>query len=86
MAKINRRYGDAADVQTWSEEFFRVLFKYRAPSDNNFKKRCKNGTASICRVHFAEVYIQRTSKMSWLKYGALPSKNIPQKVLLPKVP
>ena len=80
----NRRCGDAADMQTWSEEFFRVLFKYRAPSDKNFGKRCKNGTASICSVHFEEVCIQRTSKMSWLKYGALPSKNMPQKSVATK--
>ena len=71
-------------MQTWSEEFFRVLLKYRAPSDKNFGKRCKNGTAYICSVHFEEVYIQRTSKMSWLKYGASPSKNMPQKSVATK--
>ena len=71
-------------MQTWSEEFFTVLFKYRAPADKNFGKRCENGTAYICSVHFEEVYIQRTSKMSWLKYGALPSKNISQKSVATK--
>ena len=84
IAKKNRWYGDAADMQTWSEEFFRVSFKYRAPSDKNFGKRCKNRTSYICSVHFEEVYIQRTSKMSWLKYGALPSKNMPQKSVATK--
>ena len=83
--KKNRRYGDAADMQTWSEEFFRILFKYRAPSDKNFGKRCKNETAYICSVHFENVQIQ-TSKISWLKHGVLPSKNMPQRSITTKSP
>ena len=84
--KKNRRYGDAANMQTWSEDFLKILFKYRAPSDKNFGKRCKNGTAYICSVHFEDVHIQRTSKMSWLKYGVLPSKSMPQKSISTKSP
>ena len=51
-----------------------------------FKERVKNGKAYICSRHFDKDDIQKTSKKSVLKFGALPTKNLPQKSHPTKTP
>nr|CAB3263150.1 uncharacterized protein LOC104265701 [Phallusia mammillata] len=54
------------------------MFYHRDPS-NKFKDRIKQGKAFICSSHFNKDDIQSTTKRKWIKFGRLPSQNLPQK-------
>ena len=72
-------FGSYADVVKWSQEFCHVLYKYREKSDNNFGKRIGDGKAYTCSAHFCEGDIQTNVSRSWIKFGKLPTQNMPEK-------
>ena len=71
--------GSSADVLRWSQEFCQILYKYREKLDNNFGKRIEDGKVYICSAHFCEGDIQKNVSRSWIKFGKLPTQNMPEK-------
>ena len=68
----------------WSQEFCQVLYKYGEKSKNNFGKRIEDGKVYICSAHFCEGDIQKNVSRSWIKFGKLPTQNMPDKSIKEK--
>lgn len=56
-----------------------ILYQFRDPTVNKFRERILRGKVFICEKHFEINDIQQSSCKSWIKFGALPTQNLPQK-------
>lgn len=74
-SKLRKRFG--ASTKRWAEKFEQILFQYRC--DAKFKERIRNGQAYICFKHFKDSDFHRSNVRTTLKFGALPTKNLPKK-------
>ena len=77
--KHTGRYGSSAKVKKWSDDFCAIIYRYRSPNDNNLKTRLECGNVWICSIHFDDDDICRTTKRTWLHFGALPKYFLPKK-------
>ena len=71
-------------MEQWHEEFCKVLFKHRIKSTLGFGDRVKRGKAYNCSSHFQTHDIYKSSKTSWLNFGALSTEHLPSKTFQDK--
>lgn len=56
---------------------FQVVFRYR--HDPKFKRKVLTGKAFICSKHFKDCDVLTLSKKSFIKFGCLPTTDLPAK-------
>jgi len=77
--KRDVKQGLAFDPKAWCESFKKILFQF-VDGTRPFSKQIEEGKIKICSNHFKPEEIIKTTNRSWIKFGSIPTLNLPDKM------